>query len=438
MEAGLVALVTHRPHGATLRPRPRLQLSGRLPSAPSQRNTGIMSYPPSAGMVGGDASLAFPQADLPPYTNEDAAALFHPGAAPVTPPQVPALRAPVCVPQQVAGWDSPIARVYSPELAAAGVDVKDWMEFVDAINIALIASPPLRVVDTAGLIIGFVPAPWALIAGPIMQTVAQTAAHVISKTLSDRLIRKANTDFFNPRGLVVRLCTNRAMRQLVKIDGPEKKPPNQALMVAKALGRGAQNFALRLPIPFMGRIVETFGNQPRVDASEPDVVKRHLSHIEGYVAPVSFDNIPPLKTPESLMDKTSELAVKIRTWTAARTEGKDSAKRRLLAIQEGKMAPLPADGRKGRLAARRARRGRKPRRKTRLRVAKIDRIEKNNSIGLMWLVVMNFDQDAQITNRELADNNDDQDVIRNEEFEHEAPIPIDSSDEDSEEDEEHA
>ena len=42
---------------------------------------------------------------------------------------------------------------------------------------------------------------WAMIAGAAIQASAQTAARVISKTLTDRYLKHANSTYFEPRGL---------------------------------------------------------------------------------------------------------------------------------------------------------------------------------------------------------------------------------------------
>jgi hypothetical protein len=57
----------------------------------------------------------------------------------------------------------------------------------------------------AGKAIGFVPHHWAMIAGTLMQTGAQVGNHVLAKTLSDRVLRVANRDYFGPRRLAVRV-----------------------------------------------------------------------------------------------------------------------------------------------------------------------------------------------------------------------------------------
>lgn len=63
---------------------------------------------------------------------------------------------PVCIPQMEVGFDMPFARAYAPGLAELGISQEVFLDFIDGLNTAMIASPPLQVVDFAGLIIGFV------------------------------------------------------------------------------------------------------------------------------------------------------------------------------------------------------------------------------------------------------------------------------------------
>lgn len=76
------------------------------------------------------------------------------------PPSTTAISAPIsyvelpfCLPQLSNKYDSPFARGYN---AAIQIPEGDLLAFIDGLNMAIIASPPLRVVDTVGMILGFV------------------------------------------------------------------------------------------------------------------------------------------------------------------------------------------------------------------------------------------------------------------------------------------
>ena len=63
---------------------------------------------------------------------------------------------PFCLPQIGSGFDTPFARGYNGILHQLGIPPKVFLDFVDGLNMAMISSPPLQVIDKAGKIIGFV------------------------------------------------------------------------------------------------------------------------------------------------------------------------------------------------------------------------------------------------------------------------------------------
>lgn len=155
---------------------------------------------------------------------------------------------------------------------------------------------------------------------------------------------------------------------------------------------------------------------PKIDPNTPgEVSYRRLQQLEGFVMPVSAD-VPPPKTPEGLLDKSSALAIKLEQWRAKRKDTKDMRNRQLLAIAEGRAPPgsLADPTRRERKMQRRAsrrsnRRGglistalsaagveRSNRRGGRLamQVAKADRLEMLRTDGLVWLVLLNAEDGA--------------------------------------------
>jgi hypothetical protein len=75
------------------------------------------------------------------FTDADAAALLGTFSPP--PAYTQPLRLPVCLPQTVSGYDSPFARAYCMELSASGVELTDWLKFIDGLNIAIVRRPIL-------------------------------------------------------------------------------------------------------------------------------------------------------------------------------------------------------------------------------------------------------------------------------------------------------
>lgn len=87
-----------------------------------------------------------------------------------------------------------------------------------------------------------------------MQTAAQTSAHILSKTLTDRYLHRANTTYFEPRGLKVRLMKTAAMRRFVHADAPEEE--GKWKKFGKSAGRTAEKVGLHLPIA--RKLITTF------------------------------------------------------------------------------------------------------------------------------------------------------------------------------------
>ncbi|KAG8846702.1 hypothetical protein FRB96_001938 [Tulasnella sp. 330] len=354
-------------------------------------------------------------------TDEDIQALFVPSSGLQKPSVVRPLPLAVAVPQISLGIDAPFARAYSPELAASGIEMDDWLEFCDGLNIAYTASPPLRVVDYVGLITGLVPFDWAMVAGAVMQTIAQSGASALSKSLSDRYLRNANENYFAPRGLRVRLCKNSAMRQLVGIDTPPARP-SKVKETAKSVGHGFENVGLRIPV--VRELITQLHPAPAVDQNMGrDQTSRRLRALQGYALSLDFD-VPPPKTPVAVLDKFSALASKLNQRVVGRAQAKATRARDLMEIRKGgsDISGLTLEegerGKKARKAERKAsedlQQGKFPRESSslRMKVAVEDRKEANSALGILWIVVLNAEEDKQIQDVALADSNVNVEQVR--------------------------
>ena len=129
------------------------------------------------------------------------------------------------------------------------------------------------------------------------------------------------------------------------------------------------------------------------------VTERRMADLEGYIYPITWD-IPPPKTPDALLDKASELAIKLRIWQGKKADSKAMRNRRLLAISEGRAQPQYSNNaedydrktrRKERKAEQRAKRG-KSSANLKGKVAKADRLERNATSDIVWVVILNADQ----------------------------------------------
>lgn len=88
-----------------------------------------------------------------------------------------------------------------------------------------------------------------------MQVSAQTSARVISKMLTDRYLLRANSTYFEPRGLKVRLMKTSAVRRFVHSEGPENDK-GKWKQYGKTAGKYAEIIGMHLPIA--NKLITTF------------------------------------------------------------------------------------------------------------------------------------------------------------------------------------
>ncbi|KAF8899667.1 hypothetical protein CPB85DRAFT_1327425, partial [Mucidula mucida] len=104
------------------------------------------------------------------FTDEEISSLFDPAPPPsYATASTPHLNKLVAVPQVKPSFDAPFIRAYPPYLQECGISVEDWMDFCDGLNIAMIGSPPLAVADKVGMVVGFVPNQWTMLASIAIQ-----------------------------------------------------------------------------------------------------------------------------------------------------------------------------------------------------------------------------------------------------------------------------
>lgn len=157
---------------------------------------------------------------------------------------------------------------------------------------------------------------WAMIAGTAMQVSAGIAIHVLSKTLTDRFLRAANTNIFHPRGYSVRLCTTPAM--LALCNNTESKARSKI----NKFGRGVGTVLLKLPIPVINPIASTIAHAladkpPPVsptgregDPINSPVLMRRLAMTQNFALPLIVDGLPPPEKPHGAMETVASWGVR--------------------------------------------------------------------------------------------------------------------------------
>jgi len=361
--------------------------------------------------------------DLPLYeakgpedVQHDAQVLIDSYIGPVEARTPSGLPMPFCLPQTGTGFDAPFARGYGQALEQVGISQKTFLDFLDGLNMAMIASPPLQVVNVAGFIVGFVPHWTFMLAGALMQAGAQVGMHVLSKTLSDRYLRAANERMFAPLGLRVRLCKTPALRKLV--DHPEagKEEPSKL----KKFGQSAGDVVLRLPFPLMKKAARFFMDKhPPIDARITDPLTRRLMFMQGYILPVEHGPaIPPPSKPDKVLDKMNGFAV-------GRKRGKTNRKARDVAVRREILAGMPVS-RRNYIMTMMKTRGSSQRLQT--KVEDDARREHRANEKLVWLVIINEADDAKIAGKEAVDDSSDNIAFSDEQLEETREVYLEESD----------
>lgn len=68
---------------------------------------------------------------------------------------IPRLTRPVVVPQISNGIGMPYSRAWAPALLDHGISMEEFVEFIDNLNIVSTGSPPLKVIDAVGGMLGW-------------------------------------------------------------------------------------------------------------------------------------------------------------------------------------------------------------------------------------------------------------------------------------------
>ncbi|KAF7326037.1 hypothetical protein MKEN_00454600 [Mycena kentingensis (nom. inval.)] len=285
-----------------------------------------------------------------------------------------------CLPQLTSTFDAPFVRAYSPALEDADISQAQLLAFVDGLNVAITASPPLRVLDWSGAILGLFPSTTFMLAGAALQIVGQAGAQVLSSGLTERYLASANQRLFHPRGLSVQLCTTAAMQHLAaqtlaEKNGDNATPEPQKPSRLDRVGRAAGTLILQAPIrlPYTSKIVHkladkapavaatdvsasasasttSFGYQPKAKMLP---TLRRLAAVEDLVLPLVFDVPPPAK-PEGVRNMVQSWGVRADRWVYGQSQSRVEKKRWELNeleredgeryMVQGKQTPAPWNG----------------------------------------------------------------------------------------------
>ncbi|KAG8847586.1 hypothetical protein FRB96_001442 [Tulasnella sp. 330] len=294
-----------------------------------------------------------------------------------------------------------------------------------------------------------------------MQTTAQVGALTLSKRLTDRYMRFANRTYFAPRGLRVRLCKTQAVRRIVGLD-PMDKESSFTNDTLQTIGSSLETAGLSLPV--VKSVIVRFHPSPALDTrAEPDETKRWIAALEGRALPLEYDVVPPTK-PEGLVDEMNALGVKLNTWQNTRSMARSDRTSDMPASRQmgeptanieppqgvvrgalraasggilgGSLLPRREAARWGKLGAAV---GSTPigggggggwtRRRLDKKAAVEDRKKASATSSMVWIVVINAEQDKSFKGTALAESKTDIEEIDEHEWEEE----LDLEDEEDEE-----
>ncbi|KAK9415687.1 hypothetical protein SUNI508_10165 [Seiridium unicorne] len=129
-------------------------------------------------------------------------------------PRASHLSKPVAVPATSHKLGSPFLRAYPPILASYGVSRDEFLSFLDRLNRASVASPPVQVLGLAGNLVSSVPIHTAQIVGGAVNAAATLTTFAMSKGKTEVLLRNINQSLFAPRGLKVEIARLDALAKL--------------------------------------------------------------------------------------------------------------------------------------------------------------------------------------------------------------------------------
>lgn len=188
----------------------------------------------------------------------------------------------IAIPATNASLGSAFLRAYPPALERFNISKPVFLDFLDHLNRAIVASPGLRIFGAATDIAGIVPEPTTQAVFAAAGLGAKVGTYAMSKIRSEGVIRQANQQLFFPRGLEV---------QIVKLK-------TVALLANMPILNYKGEIDKRSPI------LESL--QSLVEADELKTIsaqQRRLRALEAWISPLEIDELPEVANPSNVMGK---------------------------------------------------------------------------------------------------------------------------------------
>ncbi|KAJ6779736.1 hypothetical protein PWT90_02079 [Aphanocladium album] len=185
----------------------------------------------------------------------------------------------VAIPATSAKLGSPFLRAYPYALENYGVSREAFLQFVDQLNRAAVASPPVQVLGLAGNIVSMVPLHTAQIVGNAVNAAATVSTIAISKGRTEILLREVNNGLFKQAGLKVQVARLDVVAKLAKIP------------LLNAEGKVDKNSSILLPFEGEQRIQSLNAQERRVQA------------LSAWLSPLDVDELPELDESTNMFGK---------------------------------------------------------------------------------------------------------------------------------------
>ncbi|KAL7929956.1 hypothetical protein V8C35DRAFT_170689 [Trichoderma chlorosporum] len=188
----------------------------------------------------------------------------------------------IAIPATNADVGSAFLRAYPPALADSNISKIEFLAFVDQLNRNIVQSPPLRLLGAASDIVGFVPEPTAQIVSTAAGLSAAVGTYAMSKIRSEVVLRQANKEFFNPKGLEVRIVKLKTIARLTDMPVLNEK------------GK----------VDKKSPILESL--QSLADANELKTIsaqERRMRALDAWISPLEIEELPPVVNPSNPLSK---------------------------------------------------------------------------------------------------------------------------------------
>jgi hypothetical protein len=211
---------------------------------------------------------------------------------------------------------------------------------------------PRRIIGSVGSAVGAVH-PLLELVGGVITAGAQVGQGSLSRAPVERVLHIANSEFFEPRGLSVRIRTMSELKALVKY-GEQPSKQSTGKRVALGVGRMAKSYALHTGLGAL--VLDAFSKkrlrpvccfscsrsfsliitlQDNIDSSALSSSERRLVALAPHVLPVLFDVPPPDNN--SSYRKQAGMNSKMQAWKEQRNA---DARHQLQEVDDRQLAEL--------------------------------------------------------------------------------------------------